>query len=86
MIGIDTLVLEGASASAVGTTVDVVSAANRIIGTPTFDLRFVSPEPDVVLRGGLVATAQPLAPGETAQRGRRAWSRRRRRAGDFGSA
>ncbi len=60
MIGIDTLVLTGASASAVGTTVDVVSAANRIIGTPTFDLRFVSPEPDVVLRGGLVATAQPL--------------------------
>jgi transcriptional regulator GlxA family with amidase domain len=61
MIGIDALVLAGASASAVGTTVDVVSAANRIIGTPTFDLRFVSPERDVVLRGGLVATAEPLA-------------------------
>lgn len=60
MIGIDALVLAGASASAVGTTVDVVSAANRIIGRPTFDLRFVSPEPEVVLRGGLVATAQPL--------------------------
>ena len=61
MIGIDTLVLEGASASAVGTTVDVVSAANRILGTPTFDLRFVSPTTPVTLRGGLVATAQPLA-------------------------
>jgi transcriptional regulator GlxA family with amidase domain len=60
MLGIDVLVLEGASASAVGTTIDVVSAANRIIGEPTFDLRFVSPESQVVLRGGLVATAQPL--------------------------
>jgi transcriptional regulator GlxA family with amidase domain len=60
MIGIDALVLSGASASAVGTTVDVVSAANRILGMPTFDLRFVAPEPDVVLRGGLVASAQPL--------------------------
>src|SRR5258708_16569053 len=61
MIGVDVLVLDGASASAVGTTIDVVSAANRIIGTPTFDLRFVSPEPQVTLRGGLVATARPLA-------------------------
>jgi transcriptional regulator GlxA family with amidase domain len=61
MIGIDALVLEGASASAVGTTVDIVSAANRIVGTPTFDLRFVSPGTEVVLRGGLIATAQPLA-------------------------
>jgi transcriptional regulator GlxA family with amidase domain len=39
----------------------VVSAANRILGKPTFDLRFVSPENSVVLRGGLLATAQPLA-------------------------
>jgi transcriptional regulator GlxA family with amidase domain len=61
MIGVDVLVLEGASASATGTTVDVVSAANRILGTPTFDLRFVSPHTHVVLRGGLVARAQPLA-------------------------
>jgi transcriptional regulator GlxA family with amidase domain len=61
MIGIDMLVLEGASASAVGTTVDVVSAANRILGTSTFDLRVVSQNTPVVLRGGLVATAQPLA-------------------------
>jgi transcriptional regulator GlxA family with amidase domain len=61
MIGIDVLVLEGASASAVGTTIDVVSAANRIIGTPTFDLRFVSTQRRVLLRGGLVAEAQPLA-------------------------
>src|ERR1700757_2318427 len=61
MIGFDVLVLEGASAGAVGTTIDVVSAANRILGKPTFDLRFVSPEPRVVLRGGLVAPAQPLA-------------------------
>jgi transcriptional regulator GlxA family with amidase domain len=45
----------------VGTTIDVVSAANRIIGTPTFDLRFVSCESRVALRGGLTATAQPLA-------------------------
>jgi transcriptional regulator GlxA family with amidase domain len=60
MIGIDVLALAGASASAVGTTVDVVSAANRILGTPTFDLRFVAPEPQVALRGGLVVTAQPL--------------------------
>jgi transcriptional regulator GlxA family with amidase domain len=61
MFGIDVLVLEGASASAVGTTIDVVSAANRILGEPAFDLRFVSPESRVVLRGGLVAAAQPLA-------------------------
>jgi transcriptional regulator GlxA family with amidase domain len=61
MIGFDVLVLQGASASAVGTTIDVVSAANRIIGSPTFDLRFVSCESRVTLRGGLIATAQPLA-------------------------
>jgi len=61
MIAFDVLVLDGASASAVGTTIDVVSAANRIIGTPTFDVRFVSPESPVSLRGGLIATAQPLA-------------------------
>ena len=61
MIGIDVLVLEEASASAVGTTIDVVSAANRIIGTPTYNLRFVSPEDRIPLRGGLIATAQPLA-------------------------
>ncbi|OBF93791.1 hypothetical protein A5791_12285 [Mycobacterium sp. 852002-51163_SCH5372311] len=61
MIGIDVLVLEGASASAVGTTIDVVSAANRIIGTPTYDLRFVSPGDRIALRGGLFATAQPCA-------------------------
>jgi transcriptional regulator GlxA family with amidase domain len=61
MIGIDVLVLDGASASAVGTTIDVVSAANRILGEPTFDLRFVSPTTRVDLRGGLLATAEPLA-------------------------
>lgn len=61
MIGLDVLVLEGASASAAGTTIDVVAAANRIAGKPSFDLRFVSPEPRVNLRGGLVADAQPLA-------------------------
>ncbi|WP_216905421.1 GlxA family transcriptional regulator [Nocardia noduli] len=64
MIGIDVLVLEGASASAVGTTVDVVSAANRIIGTQTFDLRFVSPESRVTLRGGLSATTHPFERAE----------------------
>ncbi|PXX08153.1 GlxA family transcriptional regulator [Mycolicibacterium moriokaense] len=61
MLGIDVLVLDGASASAVGTTIDVVSAANRILGEPAFDLRFVASESRVVLRGGLVAAAQPLA-------------------------
>src|SRR6201999_1757250 len=61
MLGLDVLILDGASASAVGTTIDVISAANRIIGTPSFDLRFVSPESRVTLRGGLIAHAQPLA-------------------------
>src|SRR6478609_1604633 len=61
MLGIDVLVLEGASASAVGTTIDVVSAANRILGEPAFDLRFVAQGSRVQLRGGLVAEAQPLA-------------------------
>jgi transcriptional regulator GlxA family with amidase domain len=60
MIGMDVLVLDGASASAVGTTIDVVSAANRINGRGAFDLRFVSPDGRAVLRGGLQATAQPL--------------------------
>lgn len=60
MVGFDVLVLDGASASAVGTTVDVVSAANRILGRPTLDLRFVAASSRVVLRGGLVAAAQPL--------------------------
>ncbi|MEV0355016.1 helix-turn-helix domain-containing protein [Nocardia sp. NPDC050697] len=61
MIGIDLLVLDGASASAVGSTVDVVSAANRILGAPAFDLRFVAPAPEVRIRGGLTARARPLA-------------------------
>jgi transcriptional regulator GlxA family with amidase domain len=61
MLGVDALVLDGASASAVGTTVDVISAANRLMREPAFDLRFVSPEQRVTLRGGLVAEAQPLA-------------------------
>jgi transcriptional regulator GlxA family with amidase domain len=61
MIGFDVLVLEGASASAVGVTIDVVSAANRILGEPAFDLRFVAPQSQVVLRGGLIAAAQPVA-------------------------
>ncbi|MFC8525875.1 GlxA family transcriptional regulator [Nocardia sp. NPDC057227] len=61
MIGIDLLVLDGASASAVGSTVDVVSAANRILGEPAFDLRLVAPEPEVRVRGGLTARARPLA-------------------------
>jgi transcriptional regulator GlxA family with amidase domain len=61
MLGIDVLVLDGASASAVGSTIDVVSAANRILGEPAFDLRFVSPNARVTLRGGLIANAQPLA-------------------------
>jgi transcriptional regulator GlxA family with amidase domain len=60
MIGIDVLVLDGASASAVGATIDIVSAANRIVGEPTFDVRFVSPQARVALRGGLVAEARPL--------------------------
>ncbi|MGO8769786.1 GlxA family transcriptional regulator [Mycobacterium sp.] len=61
MIGVDVLVLDGASASAVGATIDVVHAANRIHGKPIFDLRFVAPESRVVLRGGLAATGHPLA-------------------------
>ncbi|OBF08348.1 hypothetical protein A5730_11735 [Mycobacterium sp. ACS4054] len=61
MIGFDVLVLDGASASAVGVTVDVISAANRILGRPAFDLRFVSPHSSVALRGGLAAAAEPLA-------------------------
>ncbi|WP_197283621.1 GlxA family transcriptional regulator [Mycobacterium sp. Marseille-P9652] len=60
MIGVDVLVLDGASASAVGATVDVVHAANRIHGKAIFDLRFVAPDTRAVLRGGLAATAQPL--------------------------
>lgn len=60
MIGFDVLVLDGASASAVGVTIDVISAANRILGKPAFDLRFVSPQNHVVLRGGLVAATQPI--------------------------
>ncbi|ORW26686.1 hypothetical protein AWB91_05410 [Mycobacterium paraense] len=61
MIGFDVLVLDGASASAVGVTIDVISAANRILATPAFDLRFVSPQRHVDLRGGLAAAAAPLA-------------------------
>ncbi|MCV6971238.1 hypothetical protein AWB93_18370 [Mycobacterium bohemicum] len=61
MIGLDVLVLQGASASAVGATIDVVHAANRIHGKPLLDLRFVTPETRVALRGGLAATGQPLA-------------------------
>lgn len=61
MIGFDVLVLDDASASAVGVTIDVISAANRILATPAFDLRFVSPQRHVALRGGLAAAAAPLA-------------------------
>ncbi|WP_122498558.1 GlxA family transcriptional regulator [Mycobacterium attenuatum] len=58
---IDVLVLDGASASAVGTTIDVVSAANRILGAPAYDLRIVATEDHVKLRGALVASSAPLA-------------------------
>lgn len=61
MVGLDVLVLDGASASAVGATVDIVSAANRILGQRTFDLRFVSTRRHVTLRGGLVAEADRLS-------------------------
>jgi len=61
MMKIDVLVLEGASASAVGATVDILSAANRIAGEPAFDMRFVAPESHVRLRGGLNVKAKPLA-------------------------
>ena len=61
MLGVDVLVLDGASASAVGTTIDVVSGANRILGEVAFDLRFVSPDNHVSLRGGLAANTQPIA-------------------------
>ncbi len=60
MIGLDILVLEHASAAAVGATVDIVSAANRIHGSRMFDLRFVSTQNRVEFRGGLVTQAQPL--------------------------
>ncbi|MQY27270.1 GlxA family transcriptional regulator [Nocardia aurantia] len=61
MLGIDLLILNDASAAAVGATVDVVSAANRILGTTEFDLRPVSPTRRVALRGGLATQADPLA-------------------------
>jgi transcriptional regulator GlxA family with amidase domain len=61
VVEIDLLVLDDASAAAVGTTVDVVSAANRILGHTRFDLRVVAPTRRVTLRAGLRMTAEPFA-------------------------
>ncbi|MBI3226084.1 MAG: hypothetical protein HYZ39_13615 [Mycolicibacterium cosmeticum] len=52
MIGVDLLALDGASAAAMGATVDIVSAANRIMGQPSFELRIVAPKRRVTLRAG----------------------------------
>lgn len=60
MVGVDLLVLDGASAAAVGATIDMVSAANRILGEPMFELRIIAAEPTIRLRGDLQAIAQPL--------------------------
>ncbi|MFT3714376.1 MAG: helix-turn-helix domain-containing protein [Gordonia sp. (in: high G+C Gram-positive bacteria)] len=55
-VHVDVLVLRNASAGAVGATVDVLSAADRIIGEHRFVLRFVGVGATTVLRGGLSVT------------------------------
>ena len=62
MIGVDILVLAGASPSAVGVSLDVLDAANKLARKPAFDHRVLSTETaGVALRGGLSIASRPLA-------------------------
>ncbi|MFT4200921.1 GlxA family transcriptional regulator [Gordonia sp. (in: high G+C Gram-positive bacteria)] len=59
-VEVDLLVLDGASAGAVGATLDILSAANRLAGGRRFDYRCVGTGETARLRGGLLAPTTPL--------------------------
>ena len=58
---VDILLLDAASASAAGTTAEILAAANRIADTPLFDFRFLSPADTVDLRHGQTMATTPLS-------------------------
>ncbi|MFT3899053.1 MAG: helix-turn-helix domain-containing protein [Gordonia sp. (in: high G+C Gram-positive bacteria)] len=60
-VEVDVLLLDGASASAVGATIDILSAANRIATERRFDFRYVGVGESTRLRGDLAAPTVPLA-------------------------
>lgn len=61
MVKIDILVLEGSSPAALGVTLDVLDAVNRLAGATLFDWRAVVADGTVArLRGGVSLPAQPL--------------------------
>lgn len=61
MIGLDVIVPPGGSAAALGITIDVVAAANRLAGRTLFDLRLLAARRDEQVRGGLIAPTIPFA-------------------------
>jgi transcriptional regulator GlxA family with amidase domain len=61
MIGLDVIVPPGGSAAALGITVDVTEAVNRLAERPVFDLRFLGVRAGEQVRGGVVAPTIPLA-------------------------
>ena len=61
MVKIDILVLEGSSPAALGVTLDVIDAVNRLAGEAVFEWRAVVANGSVArLRGGVSVPAQPL--------------------------
>ena len=65
MIQLDILVLEDASPAALGVTLDVMDAADRLSGRPVFNWRVVTGAGQAAcLRGGVSLPARPLAEAE----------------------
>ena len=61
MIGLDVIVPAGGSAAALGITIDVAEAANRLAEHPLFDVRLLAARRDETVRGGLTAPTTPFA-------------------------
>lgn len=61
MARFDVLLVDGVSPSALGITLDVAKAANRIAGREVLSPRLLSTGDRIVTRGGLVAMTTPIA-------------------------
>lgn len=61
MIGLDVIVPPGGSAAALGITVDMTEATNRLAERPVFDLRLLGVRAGEQVRGGVIAPTTPLS-------------------------